>query len=140
MILVDANVLMYAAGAEHPCKAPCIQYLESIASGQVEAAIDAETLQEILHRYRALKRWDEGRMVFGAARRIFPLVIPVTAEILDRARSLLDELPDLMARDALHAAVVKIHDLEGICSYDQDFDAVPGLRRIEPDPGQPIAG
>ncbi len=133
MILVDANIFMYAAGAEHPCKASCLTYLESIASGEVEAAVDAETLQEILHRYRALNRWEAGRRVFDAARRIFPVVIPVTAEILDRARALLDEHPRLMARDALHAAVVEIHELEGICSYDQDFDAIPGLLRIEPE-------
>jgi len=33
-------------------------------------------------------------------------VLPVTAEVLDRARGLLDEYGRLMARDALHAAFV----------------------------------
>lgn len=50
MILVDTNILMYAAGASHPCKAPSLRLLERVARGDVEAAIHAETLQEILHR------------------------------------------------------------------------------------------
>ena len=59
-------------------------------------------------------------------------VIPITVEILDRARELLDEYEGLMARDALHAAVVLAHSLEAICSYDRDFDRVQRLRRTEP--------
>lgn len=35
------------------------------------------------------------------------------------------------AEDRL-AAVIDLHGLEGIVSYDRDFDAVEGLRRIEP--------
>ena len=50
----------------------------------------------------------------------------------DRARILLDEYPQLMARDAVHAAVVEIYKLQSICSFDRDFDRVRGLRRIEP--------
>jgi len=101
-------------------------------AGRIEAIVDAEVLQEILHRYRALNRWTDGRRVFDLARRIFPIVIPITSEILDRTRRLLDEYKDLMARDALHAAVVEIHSLEAICSYDRDFDRVRTIRRTEP--------
>ena len=132
MILVDSNVLMYAAGVDHPYKAASVGFLESVAEGRIEAIVDAEVLQEILHRYRALNRWTDGRRVFDLARRIFPIVIPITSEILDRTRRLLDEYKDLMARDALHAAVVEIHSLEAICSYDRDFDRVRTIRRTEP--------
>ena len=52
---------MYAAGAEHPNKAPSVAFLASVAEERVEAIIDAELLQEILHRYRALNRWIEER-------------------------------------------------------------------------------
>jgi predicted nucleic acid-binding protein len=38
----------------------------------------------------------------------------------------------VLARDALHAAVVIHHELEAVCSFDTDFDAVAGVRRIEP--------
>jgi uncharacterized protein len=109
-----------------------VRLLERVASGEVAAAIDAEVLQEILHRYRALGRWDDGRQVYDLTRRLFPMVIPVTAAILDRARRLLDADPTMMARDALHAAVVLEERLDAICSYDRDFDRIPGLVRQEP--------
>jgi hypothetical protein len=133
VILLDANVFMYAAGAEHPNKAPSVATLEQVAEDKLEAAVNAEVLQEILHRYRAIGRWHEGRSVFDLARRIVPEVLPVTADVLDEARTILDAYPGLMARDALHAAVVRIGPLEAICSFDRDFDVIEGLRRFEPE-------
>jgi predicted nucleic acid-binding protein len=130
--LIDANILMYAAGAAHPNKEPSIRFLERVANGEVAATIDAETLQEILHRYRAIERWADGRKVYDLARELFPDVIPVTASVLDRARTLLDGSTSLMARDALHAAVVLEEGLDGIYSYDRDFDHIPGIRRLQP--------
>ena len=132
MELIDANILMYAAGAAHPNKQPSIRLLERVANGEVDATVDAETLQEILHRYRAINRWADGRKVYDLARELFPDVIPVTSAVLDRARTLLDGSTRLMARDALHAAVVLDEGLDGIYSYDRDFDRIPGIRRLQP--------
>jgi predicted nucleic acid-binding protein len=132
VILIDANVIMYAAGAEHPNKRPCAEVVDLAAQGQLDAALDAEVLQEVLHRYRAIRRWADGRRVYDLARMVFPLVLPVTAEILDRARRLLDLHEGIMARDALHAAVVLVEDLEGICSCERDFDRLPEIRRLDP--------
>ena len=133
MMLVDTNILMYAAGAPHLNKAPSVALLERVAAGEVEATIDAEVLQEILHRYRAIGRWTEGRQVYDLTRRIFPMVIPVTAEILDAARGLMDQHPEIMARDALHAAVVVQERLEGVFSFDEDFDGIAGVVRRVPE-------
>ena len=132
MILIDTNVIMYAAGAEHPHKRPSVRLLEQVAAGDVDAIIDAETLQEILQRYRSIKRWADGKKVYDLARQIFPEIIPVTSEVLDHARRLLDANTKLMARDALHAAIVIGEGLEAICTYDRDFDGIAGVRRIEP--------
>lgn len=131
MILVDSNVLMYAAGADHPHKAPSVAFLRRVAE-KLEAAIDAEVLQEILHRYRSLGRWSEGGRVYDLARQIFPIVIPISAEILDRARGLMDDYAGLSARDALHCAVALESGSAALCSYDRDFDSVVGVKRIEP--------
>jgi len=132
VILIDANIFMYAAGAEHPHKGPSTAFLARIAEGEIDAVVDAEVLQEILHRYRALRRWPEGGRVYDLARQIVPLVIPITAEILDAARVLLDRYPDLVARDALHAAAALVHRASALCSFDSDFDQIEGLNRIEP--------
>ena len=132
MILIDTNIIMYAAGAPHPNKQPSVRLLERIASGEIEATINTETLQEILHRYRAIKRWNDGRQVYDLARQIFPVVISVTAEHLDSARKLLDAYSGLMARDALHAALLIDEKFESIYSYDRDFDKIAGVRRVQP--------
>jgi uncharacterized protein len=132
VILIDSNIFMYAAGASHPHKAPSVRLLEGVSRSELDAAIDAEVLQEILHRYRAIGRWEDGRRVFDLARRIVPTVLPVTAEVMDDARTLMDDHPRLSARDAVHAAVVRVHGLSSIYSYDRDFEAVAGLRRMEP--------
>jgi predicted nucleic acid-binding protein len=126
VILVDANIIMYAAGADHAHKQPSLALLEQVGRGEVEATIDAEILQEIL-------RWADGRRVYDLTRQLFPSVIPVTAEVLDRARQLLDRDARIMARDALHAAVALTHGLDAICSYDRDFDRIPGITRREPE-------
>ena len=123
---------MYAAGADHPHKAPSVAILKSVAQGSVEAVVDAEALKEILHRYRALNRCTQGRRVYDLARQIFPAVLPITFEMVDRARILLDKYEGLMARDALHAAVVEINSLVGICSCDRDFDQITSIHRTEP--------
>jgi predicted nucleic acid-binding protein len=132
LILIDANIFIYAAGAEHPLKAPSVAFLRRIARGEIDAAVDAGMLQEILHRYRAIGRWSEGRQVYALARRIVPLVVAITDRIVDRARDLLDDDGRLGARDAVHAAVVLDREMEGVCSYDRDLDRVDGLRRFEP--------
>jgi hypothetical protein len=144
IILLDSNIFMYAGGAPHPAKEPCAGLMDRVAAGAVEAVIDAEVLQEILHRYWAIGRAADGAVVYQLARQVVPEAIPIGAEITDRARDLLLQFPALSARDALHAAVVLNHHLAGICSYDSDFDKVPGLKRYLPDdlpaPATPAGG
>ena len=132
MILVDANVFMYAAGAEHPNKAPALEFLTRVANDEVEATVDAEVLQEIIHRYRALNRWTDGQRVFLLARQLFPEVLAITGAVMDQAKRLADGDLTISARDAVHAAVVISYQLEGIATFDRDFDRMAGCRRIGP--------
>ncbi len=106
--------------------------LQRVGLGEIEAAVDAEVLQEILHRYRAIRRWREGRGVYALARRIVPLVVAITDRAVDRTRDLLDGDAQLSARGALHAAVVLERGMEGICSCDRNLDRITGLGRLEP--------
>lgn len=57
MILIDSNIFMYAAGAEHPHKEPSRSFLEEVARGDVEAALDAE----VLHRGQERPRQPQAR-------------------------------------------------------------------------------
>ena len=130
MILVDSNVLMYACGAEHPNRAPALAFFNRVAAGELTATVDAEVLQEIIHRYRAIHRWSDGQRVYELARSLFPDVLAVTGAVMDYAKQLADEDTAISARDAVHAGVVATYRLEGICTFDRDFDRIPGCKRV----------
>ncbi len=132
MILIDANIFIYAVGAAHPNKPPSIGYLRRVANGQIDAATDAEVLQEMLHRYRAIRRWDDGSRVYDLLKGAVPRVLPITADIVDRARSMMHADSELGARDAIHAAVALANGCTAICTYDRAFDRIPGLGRVTP--------
>lgn len=132
MILIDSNIFMYAAGVDHPNKRSSIDVLQRVVGGGFEGCISVEILQEILHRYRSIDQWHDGRKVFEAARIISKIVLPVDVDILDEAKRLLDLYPSIMARDAVHAATVLVLGLKGICSHDRDFDALTEIHRFDP--------
>lgn len=115
---------MYASGGDHPNKAIAERFLLRVSEGEVEATIDAEVLQEILHRYLSIRRWSVGQRVYAVARRLFPQVLSITGPIVDQAKHIADTYPDISARDAVHAAVVIVHNLDGICTFDRDFDRI----------------
>lgn len=133
MILLDTNILMYAGGALHPCKAPSLRLLQRVAAGEVRAAVNAEALQEILHRFHRTERWADGVRLYELTRQVVPVVLPVTEHVLDEAKRLMERYRSLTARDAVHAATALSVGVRGICSYDPDFDQVVGLRRLVPE-------
>lgn len=121
---------MYASGAEHPNKLLALRFLKRVSDGELEATIDADLLQEIIHRYRALRRWPEGQQVYSLTRSLFPEVLAITGAVMDYAKQLVDEDPTISARDAVHASVVATYKLEGICTFDRDFDHIRDCRRV----------
>lgn len=54
MIFIDSNVLMYLVGASHPNKITAQRLLERAITQGERLVIDAEVLQEILHRCVAI--------------------------------------------------------------------------------------
>jgi len=129
---VDANIPMYAVGAEHPLKGPCVAILEAIARGRLMAVTDAEVLQEILHRYTALGHRERAIEVCRLFLRVVPDVLPVTREAVERALDLHAQFPQLQARDSLHLAVMRLHKISRILSADRHFDGIPDLLRLDP--------
>src|SRR3954467_12974625 len=55
--LLDTAVPMYAAGTPHAYRDACQWVMTEIASGRLQVVIDAELIQEILHRYGAQGRY-----------------------------------------------------------------------------------
>ncbi len=132
MILIDANIFMYAAGRESPQRLPCQRFLERIVSGRGPAACtNTEILQEILHRYRRLKTPEVGFQLFDAVTHLGIPILPVTDRAMAEARRLLEGYPSLSTRDGVHVGVMWEHGIEEVLSYDGGFSDVPWVKRLE---------
>ncbi len=132
MKLLDANIIMYAIGKPHPCKVPCTAIMAQAVRHRDEFNIDLELLQEILHTFGARNQREEGASQVADLLELFPHAMPVGAGEIKVAMSLFSRHPRLSARDAIHAAVVQVHGLEGIVSADRAFDSIPGFKRFDP--------
>ncbi len=130
---LDANVPIYAAGRPHRLKEPCAHVLKLAAERPEAFLIDAEVLQELLHRYLALRLWPEGRDVFHRfADLMRERVEPVQAIDVEQAALLADELPELAARDLLHAAIMRRLGVQRVISADTGLDRLTEVERLDP--------
>ncbi len=130
MIFVDSNVPMYLVGAPHEHKTDAQRLVERAVLDRRRLTTSAEVLQEILHRYAAIRRRDAIDAAFDVLLALVDVVLPVTGDDVRDARALLLEQPDLTARDALHVAVMRRHEIGTILSFDRGFDAVAGIERL----------
>ncbi len=112
---------MYAGGTPSPQKERCLAFLKKVNDLQVEAAASAEVLQEILHRYRAIQKLEEGTRVYEAFRALPIRWLEILPEDTDHAKELLLGHPSLSSRDALHLAVMHRSGIKKIVTYDQGF-------------------
>ena len=121
---------MYLVGAPHPNKDAARAALERIINRGEKMVTSAEVMQEILHRYGALKRPDAIQPAFDALLGVVDEVFPVEAEDVKQARDVMMGLGKLSARDALHVAVMKRRGITRVLSFDSGFDAVGWVERV----------
>ena len=132
MKLLDANVVIYALGRDHPYREPCRAIIKQLEERPHDYVVDTEMVQEILHVFSHKGDIKTGAEAVSRLLDLFPDVIPITGGEIGTATRLIGQPPQLSVRDAIHAAVVLEHGLEGIVSADRAFDDVPGLRRYDP--------
>jgi predicted nucleic acid-binding protein len=130
LIFVDSNVPMYLVRAAHPHKRDAQRLLERCLAERIPLVTDAEVLQEILHRYTAIRRRDAIQPAFDALLTIVDDVWPVDRGAVERAKAIVLERDSLSAREALHVALMEQNGVTQIASFDAGFDAVPGLERM----------
>lgn len=130
MIFVDSNVPTYLVGSAHPNKTASEQTLATLIARQEKLVSDAEVLQEILHRYAAIKRFDAIQPAFDAILGLVDELFPIELENVQRAKTILLGKYELSARDAIHLAVMEQRGVQQILSFDQGFDRYPNVRRI----------
>ena len=130
MILVDSNIPMYLIGAAHSNKVEARRALEEAVAAGEALCTDAEVLQEILHRYSAIRRPGDIDPAFDALLAVVDVVYPIERADVERARRLLHTTSTLSARDAVHIAVMQGRDIGRILSFDTGFDGIPGIIRL----------
>lgn len=130
MIFLDSNVPMYLVGADHPNKHAARQMLERLIASGERLVTDVEVIQEILHRYVAIRRRDAIEPCVTVLLELADEVFDVDLESVLDARDLVLEHPGLSARDALHVAVMRRYGIRRILSFDAGFDDVPDMERL----------
>ena len=130
MIFVDSNIPMYLVGAPHPHKTDSRRWLEELVSGRERLVTDAEVLQEILHRYVSIERPDAIQPAFNALLGVVDEVFSVDQAAVERAKADRARPETPSARDAVHLAIMQIHGIRRILSFDRGFDGFAGLARL----------
>lgn len=131
MIFVDSNVPMYLVGSPHPNKERAEEALERLSQEGGRFVTDIEVYQEILHRYTSIRRPEAINYAFRRLDDIVDDVLTFGRQEIRDAREILQSVPGISARDALHAAVMQQAGITRILSYDRGFDAIPSIERLE---------
>ena len=130
MILVDSNVPMYLIGPAHPHKTDAQRLLEKLLSERQRLVTDAEVLQEILHRYTAIQRYNDIQLAFDALLNVVDDVFSVDRAVVEHAKQNVLAYRRLSARDAVHLAVMQQHGIGQILTFDSGFEGFPGITRL----------
>jgi len=130
VIFVDSNIPTYLVGAEHPNKAVAVHLLERAAIEGEVLVTDAEVLQEVLHRYTAIGRRAAIASAFEAVLDVVDDVLVIDRQIMERARLLVESDLAPSARDAVHVAVMRAHEISRVMSFDLGLDRFEGIERL----------
>ncbi len=69
---LDTNIFLYAAGGPSPQRESCANVLRRVADGSMDATINAEVIQEILHVLVRRGRREEGIKLARQMTALFP--------------------------------------------------------------------
>ena len=131
-ILLDTAVPLYASGTDSEQLEPCAAVMEAVVSGRLKAYASVEMIQEfVFHR---LRRTGDRRRSVADGRDLSEVVTVLDFDlvVLHGALELIEQLPSIRGRDAVHAATALVFGPPVVVTPDRAFDDVPGLRRLEP--------
>jgi hypothetical protein len=134
LTFLDANVFMYAAGAPHPLKEPCLRILADVETGALAAVTYVEVMQELLYRYSHIGLADKGILLCREILQ-YPLnILPVVRRDVEVALDLYAQYGStgLKPRDAIHVATMQSNQITQLIRTDKDFDPLKFLTRIDP--------
>ena len=130
MIFIDSNIPMYLVGAPHPHKTDAQRLLDRAVADGEPLVSDAEVLQEILHRYGAIRRYDAIQPAFDALLDVVDQVFTIEPATVERAKTIVPGRQHLSAREAIHVAVMEMNGIDRIMSFDTGFDSYAKIQRV----------
>ena len=131
-VFLDTNIFLYAAGGPHPEREACIELLQRVSDGSLDATVNAEVVQEVMFVLVRRGRLRDGLRLARDVLALFPGLFPVTQQDMLSACVLLERYPRLPVRDAIHAATMLNNGLQTVVSVDADFDQLVEIRRVAP--------
>lgn len=133
--LVDANIFVRLLTGDDPDKAArCLALFRRARLGEIKLATSESIIAEVTYVLTSPRSYRLPRADVAAALR--PLLIDPGLQI-DHKLVVLSAVDvwgasRLDFADCLSAARIRHASLDGIYSYDRDFDRIPGIRRLEP--------
>ncbi len=131
MIFIDSNIPMYLVGTEHPQKkAP----LGDCLNRALIAMNGSLPVRKYCRKF-CIGTWQ----LVGATPSNRPLMhcsmsstrcTPSKRRDVERAKTLLQGVTAISAREALHVAVMQRYDISRIMSFDAGFDRVTTIERV----------
>lgn len=130
-MFLDSNILIHYYLSKTREGPPCATLMRRISSGEQKASISPLVVDEVLYILIKKRGRDFAQRALQAA-----LMNP-NLQILSVDQAALSRLPAYLEqgmepRDALHAATMAVHGISTICSFDEGFDSVAGIRRQLP--------
>lgn len=131
-VVIDSAIVIYALGIDGPQRSACQRFLSGIEDGRFRAYASVEMIQEVVH-HRLRRTGDraksarQGREIAAAC-----TLLPFDREVLDLSLDLVERIPTVRGRDAVHAATAIAYGIERIASIDRAFDEIPSITRIDP--------
>lgn len=128
MFFVDTNVIVYA-NASGKYQESCRRVIESVALGRGDGRTSVSVIEELFHLELSGRLGQAGGLALDAVDLFTPL-LPVRESTIRSAVEM--RAKEIGANDRVHAAVCAEHGIATIVSADRGFDAVRGLRRVDP--------
>lgn len=131
-VLVDANIPLFALGAAGRLRDAARGYLSGFAEGEARGYASTEMIQEVV--FHRLRRTGNRQLAVREGRALAATltILKFDYEVLDESFRLMETLPHVRGRDAIHAATALAYGIPAIVSADAGFDRIPGLTRIDP--------
>lgn len=123
MTFVDANVFMYAVGRPHPLRGDAQKFFEETLRADERLVTSVEVLQELMHAYLPVGRFDVLDSALALARARTATIWSIEPADFELARALADVEDGLSARDLLHLACCRRRGVTRIRTFDRALAA-----------------